>query len=333
MEAVMNNPVKKEKRPGTFFSKPLFKQTLKANWVLWLCMTLGSAALFIVINLVLGSRTVFTKMDMNTITVYVADEGLSWLQVLGLLERMGFSLTRIEAMSRLEISSIMGDLIYKIAGVLLPMIYVMLTANSLIAAQVSSGSMAYILSTPTSRKTVLRTNYIFLIGSLLAMYLVITGSALMAEQAAVAIRVSRGGSSLSFPLKTVLLCVGSFCAIFALSGVCFGASTWFNKAQQSVAVGGGVSIICFLCCILGLFGSPAFVGVGVGVKSMSIFNYATLFTLIDTDSISSFTKFFYHQADGIQTYAWLWQMGILLLIGLITSLVGSIRFLKKDLPL
>ena len=333
MEATLSQPKTNQKRSGTFFSKPLFKQTLKANWVLWLAMTLGSALLFIIINLVIGSRSIFTKLDMNTVTVYVNDEGLSWLQILGLLEQMGFSLSRIEAMSQLDLSSIMGELIYKIAGVLLPMIYVMITANSLIAAQVSSGSMAYVLSTPTSRKTVLRTNYLYLVGSLFVMYLIITLSALGAEQIAVAIRVAKGGSSLSFPLKTILLCVGSFFAIFALSGICFGASTWFNKAQQSVAVGGGVSIVCFLCCILGLFGSPVFVSVGVGVKAMSVFNYATLFTLIDTDSISSFVKVVYHQPDAVMSLNWIWEFAILIVIGLGGALVGSIKFLKKDLPL
>ena len=333
MEAVLNNPVVKEKRPGQFFSKPLFKQTLKANWVLWLSMTLGSALLFIVINLVIGSRSIFTKLDMNTVSTYVNDEGLSWLQILGLLEQMGFSLTRIEAMSRLDITSIMGELVYKIAGVLLPMIYVMITANSLIASQVSSGSMAYILSTPTSRKTVLRTNYLYLVGALFSMYLVITLSALGAEQIAVLIRVSRGGSGQSFALKTILLCVGSFFAIFALSGICFGASTWFNKAQNSIAVGGGVSIVCFLCCILGLFGNPVFVSVGVGVKAMSVFNYATLFTLIDTDSISAFVKATYHQPDVVISYSWIWEFAVLLFIGVAGALIGSIKFLKKDLPL
>ena len=333
MEATLSQPTINEKRPGSFFSKPLFKQTLKANWVLWLSMTLGSAVLFIIINLVLGSRSIFTKMEMSTVTVYVADEGLSWLQVLGLLEQMGFSLTRIEAMSKLDISSIMGELIYKIAGVLLPMIYVMITANSLIASQVSSGSMAYVLSTPTSRKTVLRTNYIYLVASLFAMYLVITLSALGAEQIAVAIRVAKGGSGVSFPLKTILLCIGSFCAIFALSGICFGASAWFNKAQNSIAVGGGVSIVCFLCCILGLFGSPVFVSVGVGVKAMSVFNYATLFSLIDTDSISNFVKVVYNQPDAVMSLDWIWEFAILLVIGLGAAFIGSFKFLKKDLPL
>ena len=53
MEATLTQPKTKQKRPGSFFSKPLFKQTLKANWVLWLAMTLGSALLFIIINLVI----------------------------------------------------------------------------------------------------------------------------------------------------------------------------------------------------------------------------------------------------------------------------------------
>ena len=115
------------------------------------------------------------------VTAYVEDEDLSWLKLLGFLETMGFSLNRIQTMSQIDMNSVMNDLIYKIAGVLLPMVYVMITANKLIAAQVSDGSMAYILSTPTNRKKVLRTQYLFLISSLFAMYLVITTGALVSE--------------------------------------------------------------------------------------------------------------------------------------------------------
>lgn len=332
MEAVLNNRNVARKK-GTFISKPLFMQTLKANWLLWLLLTVGSAAIFVIINLVVGSRTIFTNIQMDKVSVYVADEGLDWLQILGLLEKMGFSLNRIEVMSRIDLNAIMNDLIYKIAGVLLPMVYVMITANNLIASQVSSGSMAYVLSTPTSRKTVLRTNYIFLIGSLFAMYVAIMAFALSSEAVASAIRVARGGTAVAYPLRTVLLCLGSFCAIFALSGICFGASAFFNKSNNSIAVGGGASILCFLCCILGLFGSQVFVSVGVGVQAMNIFNYFTLFTLIDTDSISNFVKAVNGVADATMSLDWIWEMGVLVAVGIIFSLIGSIKFLKKDLPL
>lgn len=332
MEAVLNNNVVTTKK-GTFISKPLFMQTLKANWLLWLLLTIGSAAIFVIINLVVGSRSIFTNIQMDSVSVYVADEGLDWLQILGLLEKMGFSLNRIEVMSRIDLNSIMNDLVYKIAGVLLPMIYVMIVANSLIAAQVSSGSMAYVLSTPTSRKTVLRTSYLFLISSLLAMYIVIMSFALGSEAIANIIRAARGGSGTSYPLRSVLLCLSSFFAIFALSGICFGASAFFNKSTNSISVGGGASILCFLCCILGLFGSQVFVSVGVGVQAMNIFNYFTLFTLIDTDSISGFVKAINGVEDAVLSYNWIWEMGILFAIGVIFAIIGSVKFLKKDLPL
>ena len=94
-------------------SKPLFKQSLKSNFILWLVLTLGSAGIFVLINLVVGTKTIFTNIDMNSVQDYVKDEGLNWLQILGLLEQMGFSLSRIQTMSQIDLNSVMNDLVYK----------------------------------------------------------------------------------------------------------------------------------------------------------------------------------------------------------------------------
>jgi ABC-2 type transport system permease protein len=328
----MEQALKKNKREG-FFSIPLLKQTIKANWLLWLLLTIGAASIFFVINVVVNSKNIFTNINIDRVSVYVQDEGLSWFQILGLLEQMGYSLSRIAVMSRIDLNLIISDLVYKIAGVLLPMIYVMITANALIANQVSSGSLAYVLSTPTSRRKVIRTSYLFLIGSLLAMYIVITISAMASEAIAGAIRIANGGASNMLPLRTLLLCASSFFALFALGGICFGASAFFNKSNNSVAVGGGVCVLSFLCVILGLFGNTVFVSVGVGVQAMSIFNYATIFTLIDTDSIGAFAKAMAGTPDAVASFNWIWEIGVMFAIGAVTALIGSIRFLKKDLPL
>ena len=327
--AIRTNPVKK----GGFISKPLFMQSLKANWLVWLILSLGTAAIFIVINVVVCSRDIFNNIDMNKVSAYVEAENLNWLQILGLLESMGFSLARIEVMSRIDLNSIISDLVYKIAGALLPMIYVMITANSLIASQVSSGSMAYVLSTPTSRRTVIRTTYVYLIASLIAMYLVITASALISETIAGGIRIANGGTSSMLPLRTILLCFSSFCALFGLAGICFGASAFFNKANNSLAIGGGTCVIAFLCCILGLFGTQIFVSVGIGVEAMNFFNYFSIFTLIDTDSVVGFAKATAHVQDAVISFDWMWKCAILLAIGGFGAVIGSVRFLKKDLPL
>ena len=333
-EETEEEPKKKRKQ---IFSWPLFQQSVKSTWLLWLLLAVGAAAIFVIINLVVGTKKIFTNIDMNTVTQYVDDENLSWLKLLGFLETMGFSLNRIQTMSQIDMNSVMNDLIYKIAGVLLPMVYVMIVANKLIAAQVSDGSMAYILSTPTNRKKVLRTQYFFLISSLFAMYLVITSGALISE--GIANIILRNTTDATVPpigyrfLRTTLYCFGSFMAICALSGICFGASAWCNKSNKSVAIGGGVSIICFLCCVLGLFGNKVFVAVGVGVKAMDFFNYLTLFSLIDTESMNITCKAITGIDEVAVNLTWLWELAILLVIGIAGAVIGSVKFVKKDLPL
>lgn len=322
--------------PKSFYSWPLFKQSIKSNWVLWLVLAAGSAMIFVIINLVVGTRTIFTNIDMAVVQQYMQDEGLSWLQVLGLLEKMGFSLARLQIMSQLDLNAIMNDLIYKIAGVLLPMIYVMIIANRLLASQVNDGSMAYVLSTPTNRRKVVRTQYLFLLLSLIAMYLVIMIGAMGSGAIAVAIRNAKPAAAQeffsTFFLRTFLYCLASFLAIFGLSGVCFCASAVMNKSSRSIAIGGGACVCAFLFCILGLFGNKIFVSVGVGVEAMNFFNYMTIFSLINTDSMSSFAKAV-TGVDAEISFTWIWELAVLLIMGGGLSAIGSIYFTKKDLPL
>ena len=317
-----------------FISKPLFKQSMKSLLGLWIALMVGSAFIFIAINLAIGSKNLFTNIDMDSVTAYVKEENLSWLKILGLLEKMGFSLSRIQIMSQIDLNSILNELVYKIAGVLLPMIYVMIAANKLIAAQVSDGSMAYVLSTPTNRKTVIRTQYVFLLFTVTIMYLASTVAATASEGISFAV-AKAGNPELSGswnPTTTLLFCLGSYLAIFALSGICFGASCFFNKSSNSIAVGGGACIISFLCCILGLFGNEVFVAVGIGVKAMSFFNYLSIFTLVDNSSMSSFAKALAGY-DATISFTWIWKLAILIAIGVVFAMIGGRKFVKKDLPL
>ena len=322
------------KAKHAFISKPLFKQSLKSLLGLWIALMVGSVLIFVVVNLAIGSKNLFTNVNMDAVSVYVKEEDLSWLKILGLLEKMGFSLKRIQIMSQIDLNSILNELIYKIAGVLLPMIYVMIASNKLIAAQVNDGSMAYILSTPTNRKTVVRTQYVFLLFTIVVMYVAITAAAVSSELVSYFINKAKNPDAISVynPATTLLFCLGSFLAMFALAGICFGASAFFNKSSNSVAVGGGACILSFLCCILGLFGNEVFVAVGVGVKAMSIFNYLSLFTLVDNTSMSNFAK----AISGLDveiSFAWTWKLAILIVIGAAFAYAGGRRFVKKDLPL
>ena len=324
-----------KKNKTKFISKPLFIQSFKSLRFIWLVLTIGASLIFIIVNLAIGSKNIFTNIDMGTVSTYVKDENLNWLTVLGLLETMGFSLTRIQAMSQMDLNSIMAELIYKISGVLLPMIYVIVAANKLVVNQVSDGSMAYVLSTPTNRKTVVRTQYAFLLLSIVAMYLIITFFAVGSEGISTLIVYQSGKEVRWLPLRTVLFCVGSFMAMFGIAGISFGASCFFNKYNYSIAVGGGLCVLSFICCIMGLFGNEAFVAVGIGVKSMYFFNYLSIFFLIDTASMSNFcSAIFIKDIDlTAKSFSWIWELGILLVIGSVFAYIGGRRFVKKDLPL
>ena len=143
------------------FSKPIFKQTLKSNWKLWLIFTgilCGMSALMIMI---------YNPAIMNNIKSMAEN----------LIGNAGSSIgDRFKPMLD-NMTSLLGTIsgsFYGNLALILPLIYIIITANGLIASQVDKGSMAYILSTPVKRMTVVTTQGIYLIAAVLCMFLVVT---------------------------------------------------------------------------------------------------------------------------------------------------------------
>lgn len=209
---------------------------------------------------------------------------------------------------------IIGSIFYRIAGILLPMVFVIMTANGLLAGQVDSGSMAYVLSTPTKRRTVTVTQMVYLMLSLLAMFAVVT------VVSVVSIFIV-GGNDFAINFSEILLFnLGAFLTMFAFAGFCFMCSAIFNRTKYSLSIGGGISIFMLVCTILGLFGSQV-VPSAMRIDQMNFFNYLSIITLFDTTAI----------LNGAISY--LWKFAILFGIGLITFIIGVFCFDKKDLPL
>ena len=209
---------------------------------------------------------------------------------------------------------VIGSIFYRIAGLLLPMIFVIMTANNLIAGQVDSGSMAYVLSTPTKRRKVTITQMCYLICSLIAMF------ALEALTSVVCLAII-GKSEVTITYgQLLLLNLGAFITMFAVSGICFLASSWFNRSKMSMSVGGGLTMFFLVATILGLFGS-AVIPSAIRIDAMKYFNYVSIISLFDATSILS----------GSLTY--LWKFAILIAIGVICYFIGIKKFDKKDLPL
>lgn len=208
---------------------------------------------------------------------------------------------------------IVGSIFYKLAGLLLPIIYMIMASNNLVSGQVDSGSMAYILSTSTKRSTVVFTQALYLIGSLLAMFTLTTATG------CVCLSLVTEDVELTYQ-NLILLNVGAFLVLMALSGLCFFTSCVFDRSKRSMAIGGGLSIFALVAAMLGLFGSPVIPSV-VRLEALNNFNYATVISLFDVISI----------IDG--TDAYLWKFAVLGAAGLLGYVAGSIRFTKKDLPL
>ena len=209
---------------------------------------------------------------------------------------------------------IIGNLFYRVAVILLPMVYVIMVANGLLAGQVDSGSMAYVLSTPTKRRTVTVTQMTYLMLSLLAMFLLVTVTSV------VSIWIVGGNEFTINFVEILLLNLGAFLTMFAFAGFCFMCSSIFNRSKYSMSIGGGISILMLVCTILGLFGSDV-VPAAMRIGQMNFFNYLSIISLFDATSILS---------GGMD---FLWKFGILALIGIVTFIVGVFWFEKKDLPL
>ncbi len=208
---------------------------------------------------------------------------------------------------------VVGSIFYKLAGLLLPIIYMIMASNNLIAGQVDSGSMAYVLATSTKRITVVFTQAVYLIGSLFCMFCLTTATG------CVCLTLVPEDITLTYG-NLILLNIGAFLVLFALSGLCFFTSCVFDRSKRSMAIGGGLSIFALVAAMLGLFGSPVIPSV-VRLNALNYFNYATIISLFDVISIM----------DG--TNAFIGKFIILAVMGVIGYVIGSLRFTEKDLPL
>ncbi|MCL2353690.1 MAG: hypothetical protein FWC69_03575 [Defluviitaleaceae bacterium] len=150
------------------FSKTIFKQTFKSNIRLWLIITVILVALS---TLIIG---IFNPDMME--------------RVLGFMER---AIDDPEFLARMqqEISliNVLGMNFYAGMGLILVLIYIIITANSLVVSKVDRGSMAYILSTPIKRSTVIVTQAIYMIIALVVMFSILAASGLVTAE------VSHGG--------------------------------------------------------------------------------------------------------------------------------------------
>lgn len=259
-------------------SKTIFKQTLKSNFKLWLIFTLIMSVLNAVLIAVFEPSTISGMADMVKGTPL--ESMLQNSTFLGMLAQTFFSLH----------------------GVILPLVFVIMTANSLVASQVDRGSMAYLLSTPTKRSVVVKTQAAYLITSLIAMFAIVTIVGVLA------IQIFQGDTDVSIS-DYLILNLGLLILMFATSGISFLFSCVFNLSKNSLAFGAGIPLAFFLFHLMAQVSD-----------SLEVIKYISLNTLFDTAAILN--------GDGYMI-----QFIILAVVGIVLYAIGIRVFQQKDLPL
>lgn len=147
-----------------------------------------------------------------------------------------------------------------------PMIYCIIVANRLVAKMVDNGSFAYLLMSPTSRRSIIITKEAFLLSSIAMLFFIL-------HVGGVGVCRMFFGNMLN---EGVLLQVNINAALLTMTVgmICFFYSCYFNESRTALAFSSGVNIVSLLLFILG----------GVSNKSEFLKNFS-LFSLLNTTEI------------------------------------------------
>lgn len=233
------------------------------------------------------------------------------------LEASGINEDDMEKMQALDFTTYFNKMYFTVLGLLPLFVLVMIAANSLIAAQVDKGSMAYILSTPTKRSAVAVTQ---------ALYMVLVPLVILAVTCCVKIATGMAIlGDIDIP-RTITLYLGMYLVVEASAGICYLCSCIFNQSSKALSIGGGITLWFFLAALLGMFGSEDMVNMGVGSETLDVFNKLTIISLFDADAVQTIGT------NSVDT-GFVPGMIILAVVAAICYAAGCVKFCKKDLPL
>ncbi len=264
-------------------SKPLLKATIKQNYIVLIIIL---AVLMFYLPTIIDMYDPKTQATLNEMIKTLPRE---------LVSAMGFDG---------EANDLLGFIatyFYGFLILLMPMIYCIIVANRTVASHVDKGSMAYLLSTPNTRSKIAVTQAVFLLASITLLLGIVTAAGIFMCQ------VMFPGD-LDVP-KFILLNTGALLLYYALTGIGFFASCFFNDTKNSLAVGAGLPVAFLVLQMISDIGG-----------SMEFLKYGSLYTLFDPERIIS------GEGYGLSFI-------ILGAIAAVTYAAGIIAFHKRDLPL
>lgn len=261
----------------------LFRRELKANYKLILIF---AAVLTLYCSLVIA----MFDPELGTVLTTMAQTMPDLFSAFG-MQNTGSTLL-----------SFISNYLYGFIVIVFPSVFIVLSANRLIARYVDRGSMAYLLATPNKRRKIALTQAFFFISCIFALVIYIVLICLIS-------------STIMFPGKLeipsfLLLNFGLFSLLFFIGGICYFSSCFFNDARYSSGIGGGLVIAFILLQMISQVG-----------KSAEFLKYFTPLTLFQPE------LFIAKDNKSILFSFILYGIGILLYGS------GIFIFEKKDLPL
>ncbi len=211
----------------------------------------------------------------------------------GLLSAFGFT------GDSTDLTSFISSYLYGFIFVVFPMIYSVITANSLVAQSVDRGYMATLLASPVPRLQIISAKISYLKSSIFAILLV------SATAGYFACEILHPGL-LDFQ-KYIYINIALLILHIAISGILFFFSAVFNESSKSLLFGGGLITIFYLIDMIAS-ADPMF----------ETFRLFTPFTLFDATAIVS--------GENVIP-----QMIALAVIATVSYLGATIVFVKKDI--
>ncbi len=221
---------------------PLFRSTLKRNWILWLIFV-SVISMYLVVMIAMYDPDDISAI-MSMIELFPED----------LMRAMNFS----SAVT--DLTSYLASWLYGMLMTAFPLAYCIILGNRLVAKSVDNGSFAYYLSTPNSRVKIIST---------LGIYAVLSTAFMFAATFGIGVVLSEA----TFP---GLLDIPSFLKLNVITMlvntvaimITFFSSCLFNEVKNSLGIGAGITIFFYLMNMLGGVSSDAEI-----LKKISIYGF------------------------------------------------------------
>ncbi|MCR5607857.1 MAG: ABC transporter permease subunit [Lachnospiraceae bacterium] len=190
--------------------------------------------------------------------------------------------------------------LYGFILLVIPMVFLIIRGNALIAKYNDTGAMSVLLAAPVKRKSIVVTQGLVLISCIAIIALYTTCLELIMAH------MEFKGQLDSIELLKVN--IAWLCLMLFIAGVCFLASCYFQDMRFSLSFGAGIPLVMYVMQMLA----------NVGDKAKGI-RYLTFFTLFDAEGIAA--------GESVAVV----KAAVLLIGAIILFTAGCVSFCRKDL--